>query len=83
MPEKAGRNGAPRSPGISEGLEGRVGWDRGKLFDGLHGDFQREIAAGPDIRAAQGHQEIDIGGPGADALDLNQGPAHIVIGEVL
>ena len=41
-------------------------------FDLLGGGRQGEVAVRPDVRAAEGHQQIDVGRPGADVANLDQ-----------
>ena len=45
----------------------------------MGGDRQGEVALRPDIRAAEGHQQIDIGGPGADTAYVDQPAADRVV----
>src|SRR5437870_820736 len=40
---------------------------------------ERDITVRPDIRPLEGHQKIDVCGPGADALDAQQRRMRIFI----
>ncbi len=42
------------------------------MFDLLNGGHQGQIAHRPNIGPAQGHEQIDIGRPRADAFELEQ-----------
>ncbi len=43
-------------------------------------DLHRQVACGPDIGAPLGEEQIDLGGPAADALDPDElGDRFLVI----
>src|SRR5215472_2823823 len=79
VPEEAGGDGAPRTPGLAEGFEFFRRGTFAKALHFLHRRGQRKIAGWPDVRAAQRAQEINVGGPAADALESHE---HFVRGVV-
>ena len=79
MPEEAGGDGAegfPRSAHLFE-FFGRGAF--AELFYFLDGGGEREIADGPDVGAAQGAEEINVGGPAADPFEGDEFFAGVVV----
>src|SRR5215469_4028232 len=77
VPEQAGGDGTPGPPGSAEAFEL---FGRGAFAEALHfldGGREGEIADGPDVRPAQRAQEINVGGPAADAFESDE---HFVRG---
>src|SRR4029077_4355495 len=80
MPEKACGDGTPGFPGFAERFQIFGGRTLAKAFHFLHGGGESQITAGPDVRPAKRAQEINVSGPGADALE---GDEHFAGGIVL
>src|SRR5579863_6997272 len=68
VPEEAGGDGAEGLPRSAHLFEFFGGGAFAELFHFFHGGGECEISDGPDIGAAEGAEEIDVGGPAADAL---------------
>ena len=51
-------------------------------FDFAGGDDQRPVADGPHVCPAQGHEQVDVRGPGADAFEGGEGGLGFGIGQV-
>lgn len=82
VPENAGGDRAPGSPGDGHSRElFRVG-DAAQLLDVLCGSGQRQITLRPDVGPAKRHQEIDVCGPRTDAGKLQQDGADCLITEL-
>src|SRR6266849_6039384 len=79
MPEKACGHGAPGFPGSAERFQSFRRGALAKAFHFLNGCGEREIAGRPDVRAAQSGEEINFGGPAADALEGDEHFARGVI----
>lgn len=80
VPQDAGRNGSPGFPG--ERNVGSVSSARSsrKPTQPAHGREERDIASGPDIWPAQGHEQVYIGRPGPDAPDPCQFSSRDIVG---
>src|SRR3546814_5641373 len=63
------RRAAMRAPPFGERTQRLFAGAFGMTEDAADLDLDREIARGPHIGAAFGEQQIDFGGPAADALD--------------
>lgn len=82
MPENAGGDRAPGSPGAGYARElFRVG-DAAQLLDSLCGSGQCQITFRPDVGPAKRHQKIDVCGPRTDAGKLQQDGADCLIIEL-
>ena len=79
MPEEAGGNGAPRFPGCADGFEFLRRRTLAKALHFLYGGGESKIAGRPDIWAAEGGEEINVGSPTADALESDEHLARGVI----
>ena len=80
VPEEAGGDGAPGFPGRAHFFQFFRRGAQAQAFHFLHGGCESEVADGPDVRAAQGAQQINVGGPCADAFEGDQ---HFACGIVV
>jgi len=69
MPQQAGGQGAVGLPGLGEHAED--GWFGAgvQAFDVGGGGLQSEVAGGEHVQTAEGEEEVDFGGPDAEAAD--------------
>src|SRR5207249_1820370 len=68
VPEHARRDGSPRPPWPGQALDPRRIRQRAQALHLAKRANECEIAAGPHIRAAERHQEIDVRAPRADSF---------------
>jgi len=80
VPKEAGSDGAPGLPGHAHLLEFFGGRALAEALDFLHGGGESKVADGPDVRATQGAQQINVGGPVADSFE---GHEHFACGIVV
>jgi len=52
------------------------------VFGALHGQRQRQVAGGEDVRAQQRHQQVNVRAPCAQPLERGDALAHIVVFQV-
>ena len=72
MPQYPSCDGSPGSPGLTKfGKLLRCGTSLQTLHC-LGGNRQGEISRWPDVRTAKHHQQIDVGSPMANSLDLEK-----------
>src|SRR5580704_9669065 len=83
MPEKTGGDGAPWLPGCAHLLELFGRRALAKMLYLLHGGCESEIAHGPDVRAAQRAEQINVRSPSADALQGDQFFARMIVMQVV
>src|SRR5262249_43540501 len=83
MPEETRGDGTPRAPWNAERFKLFRRRPLAKLLHFLNGRGEREIASWPDIRTAQGAQEINVGGPLADAFEGDEHFARGIVVEVM
>src|ERR1700730_12381485 len=69
MPEQAGGPGAARAARGAHGFEFFRCRTPAETFHFLHRGGQRQVTYRPDVRAAECAQQVDVGGPRADALE--------------
>ena len=70
------------SPALAELLEGRLVWD-GLEAQGLGGrDLQGAVADGPQVGSAEAGEQVDVGGPAADAGQRHEVVPHRLVVEV-
>jgi hypothetical protein len=72
VPEQSRGRRAPRPPCLGDDRELRRARARGEALHELGGSRERDVATRPDVRPAQGHEEVDVGRPGADPGDRRQ-----------
>ena len=83
MPEHPCGDGPPRPPRAADGGEPFRAGHFAEPLDLADRDGESEVAAGPYVRAAQRHQQVDVGAPPADSLEREQrGPRALVVERV-
>jgi len=82
MPQQAGGQGAVGLPGLGELAEG--GWFGAgvQAFDVGGGGLQGEVAGGEDVQTAEGEEEVDFGGPDAEAADRRDGLDGLLVWQI-
>jgi hypothetical protein len=70
MPQYPRRDCAKRSPRLTQQVQLVIGGTALELFDLVSCSRKREIAARPDVRSPENHQEVNVRSPTADAFDL-------------
>ncbi len=83
MPEESGGNGPPGPPRRTKGLEffGRRAF--AEVLHFLDGGGEGEVASGPDVRSAERAQEVNVGGPAADAFESDEHLVRRVVRQIL
>ncbi len=72
MPCEQGYGPAVWSPRLGEDPDFLFGRSFGEAQHGADSDLDGQVAGGPHVAAAFGEQEVDFGGPAADALYLDE-----------
>src|SRR5215469_17062823 len=79
VPEETRGNSTPGTPWDAKRFEPFRRRPLAKLFHFLHRGRERKIARGPDVRAAQRAQKINVRGPAADAFERDKHFARRVV----
>src|SRR3546814_66525 len=76
VPEEAGRRAAVRPPGLAQGGHAPDIGPPLQLLQMLRGDAERKVAGRQHVGPPQREEQIDLGGPAADALDPGRSEEH-------
>lgn len=79
MPEHPCRDRSPGTPAVRDPADPLEARRRSHPLHLAERRDQREVAVRPDVSSAECHQEIDVGGPRADALQPDQCRVGVVI----
>jgi hypothetical protein len=82
MPQDAGRDGAPGTPAVRDAADPLETRRRSHPLYLAKRSDEREVAVRPDVGAAERHQEIDVCGPGADTVELDQCGVCVVVAHI-
>ncbi len=79
VPEQARGDGPPGPPRLGDRRLLRFGRQSGQALRSPHRAREGEVAGGPDVGAAQGHQQVDVGAPPPDAHDAREHRPRVVV----
>jgi hypothetical protein len=79
MPEDTRGDRSPGTPRARDATDAIGARQRAQPLDLADRGDEREVARGPDVGAPERHQQIDVRGPRADALQLDQLRARAVV----
>ena len=79
VPQNAGGDGAPRSPGGGQLGEFLVAWPLIKTLQPAHSRSKGQVTPGPDVGPPKRHQQVNVRGPRTNARNLYESCAYFRI----